>query len=706
MKSNANTNVKKDIRFRVYVAFTFIFLLGCAIIVQAALIQAKEGPRLRSMAREMHTRFDTLMAERGNILNEDGILLSSSIPDFEVHIDFSVIDSALFEKKIDTLCTCMAALFVKKGKTAEEYKEEFVRAYDAGNKYYLLDRKLKYFEYEALRGFPIFNKGKAKGGFIAEPREKRKLPYDKLARRTLGIFRDSNITGLEAKYNKYLVGENGRRVVQKATGSVWVPIEGSEVDPVNGRDIITTIDMDVQSVAHHALLSKLQEHECQYGTCIVMEVATGKIRTIVNLGRQEDGSYDEDFNYATIPTEPGSTFKLATLISLLGDKKINVNQNVDIQGGRKQFGNRLMSDSHPDARLGSMPIWKAYAISSNVGMAKLADMYYHDNPTAFVDNLKKLQLDKLTGIDLLGERRPFITSPNSKLWSGTTLPWMATGYGVMITPLHTCMLYNAVANNGKMMRPYLVSAIREYGKDVVRYEPKVVATIGDSATVAQLKICTRAVVTEGTGKGIESPYYTMAGKTGTAQVADKGIRYTDGVYQGSYVGYMPAENPKYTICVVIRTKAHSASYYGGTIAAPVFRMVADKIFSSNMGAWSAPLDSMAKTGSGNIPARAATAGTYNVLLGTLNRKLPIATDYSNAMVQLVTDTNRHTEVMPKHVYRGIMPDVKGMTLKDAVYMLENYGMHVQVKGKGRVQTQSVPEGTRLYKGQQIILQLS
>lgn len=699
--------IRQDIRFRVYVAFTCMFLFGCAIMIKAVMIQAKEGPRLRSMAKEMHTRFDTLLAERGNIINEDGVLLSSSIPEFDVHIDFSVIDSALFEQKIDTLSLCLSSLFMSSGKTAEQFKEEFVRAYDARNKYYLLGRKLKYYEYESLRNFPIFKKGKALGGFIAEPKEKRKLPYEKLARRTIGVFRDSNITGLEAKYNKELKGENGRRVVQKATGSVWVPIEGSEVEPQNGRDIVTTLDINVQNVAYHALLSKLQEYECAYGTCIVMEVATGKIRTLVNLGRQKDGTYDEDFNYAAIPTEPGSTFKLATLISLLSDKKINVDQTVDIQGGRMQFGKRTMSDSHPDGSLREMPIWKAYAISSNVGMAKLADRYYRDNPTQYVNNLKKLQLDKLTGIDLLGERKPVITSPGGKIWSNSTLPWMATGYGVMITPLHTCMMYNAVANNGKMMRPYLVSAIREYGKDVKTFEPKVIATIGDAETVRQLKKCTRAVVTDGTGKGIESPYYTMAGKTGTAQVADKGIKYTDGVYQGSYVGYMPAENPKYTICVVIRTKAHSAAYYGGTIAAPVFRMVADKIFSQNMGAWSAPLDSIAKSGAAAIPAKAATAGAYEVLLTAMNKKMPVVSDYKSTMVQYVADSgSKRSEVKLKHVYRGVMPDVTGMTLKDAIYVLENYGARVQIKGKGKVQTQSIPAGTRLTKGQNIILQLS
>ena len=657
------------------------------------------------MAKEMHTRFDTLLAERGNIYNEDGVLLSSSIPEFEVHIDFSVIDSGLFAQNIDSLCNCLSRLFSDKPKTPEQYKEEFVSAYNNDNKYYLLGRKLKYYEYEELRAFPIFNKGKGLGGFIVDSKEKRDLPYHQLARRTIGIFRDSNITGLEAKYNKDLLGENGRRVVQKATGSVWVPVEGSEVDPLNGKDLVTTLDINVQDVAHHALLSILQKYECLYGTCIVMEVATGKIRTLVNLGRQEDGSYDEDFNYATIPTEPGSTFKLVTLISLLNDKFINVDQIVDAQGGAISFGNRVMRDSH--LGLHAMPIWKAYAESSNAAMAKLAYTYYRDNPSKYVNHLKALHLDQPTGIDLLGERRTVVISPGTPSWSNTSLPWMATGYGVMITPLHTCMLYNSIANNGRMMKPYLVSAIKEYGKNVKTFGPQEIMKVGDSSTIAQLQKCTRAVVTEGTAKGIESPYYTMAGKTGTAQVWDKGITYDDGVYQGSFVGFLPADKPKYTICVVIRTKPHSAAYYGGAIAAPVFRMVADKIFSQNIGAWSGPLDSMAKNGTGLIPAKAATARSYEVLLGALDKPATVAAvDYKNTMMQLYTDSNRHTEIQPKTIYRNIVPDVTGMSLKDAVYMLENSGMQVKVQGKGRVTVQSVPPGTRIAKGQNILLQLS
>jgi cell division protein FtsI (penicillin-binding protein 3) len=687
----------------VYITFTGICVFGLAIIIKAALIQVKEGPKLRAMAKEMHTRFDTLIAERGNIYNEEGVLLSSSVPEFDVHIDFYAIDSQLFAQNIDSLSRCLSRLF--KNRTPAEYKQAFVQAYNDGanNRYYLLGKKLKYYEYEELRSFPIFNKPRGKSGFIAETRDKRVTPYNMLAYRTIGVFRDSNVTGLEAKYNKELRGENGHRLVQKNTGNVWVPVDGSEVDPMNGHDIVTTLDVDVQDVAEHALLSILQKYECMYGTCIVMETKTGKIRTLVNLGRQPDGSYWEDFNYATIPTEPGSTFKLATLISLLNDKYIDVDRIVDAEGGAIMFGNRLMKDSH--LGLHAMPIWEAYAHSSNVAMAKLAYTYYKNSPSRFVKHLLDLKLDQVTGIDLLGDRRPMVTRPGSALWSNTTLPWMATGYGVQITPLHTCMLYNAVANGGKMMKPYLVSAIKEYGKVVKTFEPQVVTTIGDSAVVAQLQKCTKGVVTDGTAKTIASPYYTMAGKTGTAQVADKGIKYTDGVYQGSFVGYIPAENPQYTICVVIRTKPHAVAYYGGAIAAPVFRMVADKIFAESMGAWAAPLDSMEKYG-GAMPAKTATVRDYRVMLKAIDKPVEVPGDYRSTLMKLTSDTNKNISVVNAPVYHNVVPDVSGMSLKDAVYMLENNGMRVKVVGKGKVRAQSVPAGTKIEKGQNILLQLS
>ena len=388
----------------------------------------------------------------------------------------------------------------------------------------------------------------------------------------------------------------------------------------------------------------------------------------------------------------------------MNDKLTTVDNTVDAEGGTIRFGNDVMKDSHLGLHV--MPIWKAYAESSNAAFAKLAYTYYRENPAKFTDHLKSLHLDKPTGIDLIGERPTRVITPTSKDWSNTSLPWMAAGYNVQITPLHTCMLYNSIANNGKMMKPYLVSAIKEYGKDVKTFEPTEIEQVGDSSVIAQIQKCVRAVVTEGTAKGIESPYYTMAGKTGTAQVADKGIRYTDGVYQGSFVGFLPADQPKYTICVVIRTKPHSAAYYGGAIAAPVFRMVADKIFSENIGAWAGPLDSLAKNGGGAIPAKAATARNYRTMLNALDKHTALPGEDVNRMMELKTDSNRHMAVTPKKIYRNVMPDVTGMGVKDAVYMLEVSGLQVTVQGKGKVRGQSITPGTIITKGQTIILQLS
>jgi len=680
-------------------------MLGAAILVKAAIVQFKEGPELRAMAKEMHTRTTALPAERGNIYTEDGSLLCSSIPQFDVHIDFSVIDSALFAKNIDSLATCLSRLFTDK--TAGQYKEEFVRAYNDENRYYLLRKNLPYYQYEAVRSFPILNKGKGYGGFIEDPRVKRINPYGMLAYRTIGLFRDNAAPiGLEAMYNKVLSGEDGSRVEQKSTGNVWIPIDGSEVEAQNGKDLVTTLDIGIQDVAEHAMLSVLKQYECMYGTCVVMETKTGKIRALVNLGRQEGtGEYFEDFNYALNRTEPGSVFKMVTLLSLLNDKLINVDQIVDAEGGAITFGNRTMRDSH--LGLHQMPIWKAYAESSNAAMAKLAYQYYRNDPEKFVNHLKALQLGMPTGIDLQGDHKIRIKSPSDKDWSATTLPWMATGYEVLITPLHTCMLYNAVANNGTMVRPYIVSGIREYGKDVKTFPPTIVIPkIGDSSTIAQLKKCMRAVVTEGTAKGIESPYYTMSGKTGTAQVADKGIKYTDGCYQGSFVGFFPSEEPKYTICVVVRTKKHSGSYYGATVAAPVFRMVADKIFSANMGAFAGPLDSLAKVSTDRMPAKEATANNYRILMNGLGKEIPMASEYPDAITQLYVDSSKHIAIIPKETAADVMPDVTGMGLKDAIYLLEHNGLQVKIQGKGKVMAQSVTPGTKIIKGQNIILQLS
>lgn len=694
-------NAKQDIRFRVYVAFTCICLMGVAVILQAVRIQMTEGEKLREMSRDMHTRSITLPAERGNIYAENGTLLCSTIPQFDVHIDYSVIDKKLFDENIDTLSKCLSKLF--NDASAVKYKVQLMNGYKKQLRYALLKKNLHYYQYQELRNMPIFNKGQRRGGLVAESKVKRINPYGMLAYRTIGLWRENSQTiGMEATYDSVLNGDAGSRIEQKETGGVWMPIEGAEIEAQNGKDVVTTLDMGIQDVAEHAMMSILKQYECLYGTCIVMEVNTGKIKALVNLGRQSDGSYWEDFNYAMIPTEPGSTFKLMTLYSLLSDKLVTVNDMVNAEGGAIRFGNRTMRDSH--LGLGTLTIKDAFAHSSNAAMAKLAYKYYAAKPMKFIEHLRKLHLHERTGIDLAGERRPLVKTPENKSWSATTLPWMATGYEVLISPMHTCMVYNAVANDGKMMRPYLVNSVQEYGKDIVKTKPKVIQEIGDSATVAQLQACVKEVVLSGTGKSIQSPFYTMAGKTGTAQVADKGIKYTDGVYQGSFVGYFPADKPKYTIAVVIRTKPHSGAYYGGTIAAPVFRMIADRVFAHGKG-WDGPLDSISKVAKKTIPAKQAMASSYKTMFRSLDNKVEM--EESNIITQLVSDTNKNIFLQAaKDAVKGFVPDVNGMGLKDAIYLLEQEGLSVEVRGRGKVQQQSIEPGRKAIKGETIILQLS
>lgn len=697
-------NVKQDIRFRVYVAFTCVCLLGVAILAKAAWIQTREGPELRELAHEMRTSQKVLPAERGNIYTEDGQLLSSSIPQFDLRVDFSVIKPDTFHRYVDTLAECLSGLF--KDKSKAQYKQRLKTAFRKKEKYHLLKRNLPYYEYQTVRSFPVFNKGQRIGGLITESRIKRINPYGMLAYRTIGLYRENaqNI-GLEATFDSVLHGTSGRRLEQKLTGGVWMPVEGSEIEPVNGRDVVTTLDISIQEVAENALMSVLKQYECQYGTVVVMEVATGKIRALVNLGRQKNGSYFEDLNYAMFPTEPGSTFKLATLTALLSDGKVNIDQLVNCEGGKKKFANRVMHDSHYGTF--GTPIKNAFAQSSNVAFATLTQQYYGENPSKFIEHLKRLHLTRKTGIDLAGERKPAVIIPGTKLWSGTTLPWMATGYGVLISPLHTCMLYNALANDGKMMKPYLISSIREYGKDVKTFEPTVlVEKIAPDEAIRQLKECTEEVVIGGTGKHIQSPYYRISGKTGTAQVADKGIKYSDRVYQGSFVGYFPSDKPAYTIAVVIRTKPYSSAIYGSTLAAPVFRMISDKIFAAGLGKWDAPLDSIARKGKPVIAAKmAATGENYLRMLRALGKKTGTLPD-PNSLVLLSSDTNRNIFLKPKEVYQGQVPDLKGLSVKDAVYILESEGMKVTLKGRGTVQGQTIPPGTKIKKGQTITLLLS
>ena len=695
-------SVKKDIRFRVYLSFTGILLFALLILGKAAWVQVVQGPKLRSMARNMNLRNDTLFSERGNIYSEDGVLLCSTIPQFDLHIDFSVIKKDTFFNYIDTLANSFALIL--KDKSSAAYKNELTAEFNDTARYYELAHNLPYYDYQLIKQLPIMKLGSRKGGLVVEQKNKRVNPFNVMALRTIGLWRkNSQVIGLEATYDSVLKGENGHCIKQRMPGGQWMIIQGSELEPTNGFDVVTTLDVSIQDIAEHALESQLSKFECLYGTCIVMEVKTGKIKAIANLGRQNDGSYWEDFNYALIPTEPGSTFKLMTLLSLFNDKHITVDDQVNAQGGSASFGNRTMKDSH--LGLGVLSVKQAFALSSNVAMAKLAYQFYAANPTVYTNFLKKLQLDQKTGIDLLGERRPVVKTPLNKSWSATSLPWMATGYEVMIAPLRTCMIYNAVANNGTMMKPYLVNAIRSFDKDVQVFEPEVVVPqIASKDAIRQVKLALEEVVLTGTGKHIQSPFYSIAGKTGTAQVADKGITYADGVYQGSFVGYFPANNPTYTIAVVIRTKPHSGAYYGGTIAAPVFRMIADKIYANSIGQNHQQLDSFAKVNYSNVVAVAQQGSKVNKLMQALKYRYVTPNNATWTQLQDLNNAGARSSGIPINATN--MPDLSNMHLSRAIALLEACGLKVTVKGVGQKVTQSILPGQKIVKGQKVTITLN
>lgn len=676
-----------------------MLIFAVAIIIKAFAIQEKDGEELRAKAEKVHIRNQILPAERGNIYSEDGTLLCSTIPEFDFHVDFTVINKDTFYHYLDTLSYCLSNLF--RDRPASVYRQKLIRGYARGFRYWTLKKSANYEAYEKILHFPVFDKGKNRGGLIIESRSKRKNPYGFLAYRAIGLWRqNAPSVGLEREYDTVLSGSPGYRVIRKTTGGVWMPVEGSEVDPVNGKDIVTTLDIDVQDIAEHALLNVLEKYKCQYGTAIVMEVKTGKIRALANLGRQSDGTYHEDFNYALIPTEPGSTFKLFSLLSLLEDDYLTIDDKVDVGNGIKYFGRQRLADDH--LGLGLITIREAFAHSSNVAFAKLIYNHYKKDPMKYIHHLQALRLNKKTGIDLPGERAPFIKTTKSKSWNKTTsLPWIAYGYESKITPLHTCMVYNAVANNGTMMKPYMVSAIKEYGKTIRTIEPKVlVKSIAKPATIRQLKEAAHAVIEDGTGRGIRSPFYNFGGKTGTAQVADKGITYNDGVRQGSFVGFFPLKNPQYTICVLARSAPHGV-YYGSALGAPVFQAIANRLYATKIGGWEIP-DTLLADGM-RLDQRGINED-FNFIAKALGWQQSFEQE-DKMLVHVVEPSKGKYKKEVSPLKYDVIPDLKGLGLKDALDILERQGVQVSIQGIGKVQQQSVPAGTKINEGQKIHLVL-
>ena len=687
-------------------------LICAAVLGRVFFIQQVQGKYWRALSDSLHQKYVDLSAERGTIYSEDGNMLSTSIPFFNIYIDFEADglrekNGKRFRENLDSLSLCLANLF--KDQSAASYKKQLLQGFKSDDRYYLLQRNLNFDQYKRLRDFPLVRLGRNKSGFITDASSKRLNPFGLLANRTIGLSRgNAQNVGLERTYDSLLRGENGRRLVRYLNAGTYIPVEGYEIDPENGKDIITTIDVNTQDIAENALLSMMVENECEHGTCIVMETATGKIKAMANLGRQPDGSYWEDLNYAIRASEPGSTFKLATLMSLLEDHEVHLTDHLNIEGGTWKIGTRTVHDAEKQ-EISDVTVEQAFEHSSNVGMAKLVVAHYSQHPQQFVDHLKKLKLNQITGIDLAGETSPIIKSPKSRTWSASTLPWMAFGYEVLISPLQTLTLYNAVANNGKMMKPYLVNSVQYAGGPDRENQPVVmIDKICSDETLAELRTCLEGVCIKGTAKtAFKNTFYPVAGKTGTALVANGNRGYADHIYQSSFAGYFPSNHPRYTCIVVIKNKPFAKKYLGAAVAGPVFREVADKLMSME----ALTPDSLQLASYTDLLKKDSTAYYYTGYTDEIKNifytlKMPYADSSRDNKWSGVYRQNSQPVVKAKTEEMKKVPDVKGMGLKDALYLLESRDLKVIARGTGKVKQQSISAGTIVSKNQKLVLDLN
>ena len=701
--------VKKDILWRVYLSYIVMVVICLLIFGKAVYIQQVQGVQWRNMSDSLHQKIQEISADRGTIYSEDGQMLSTSIPQFSIYIDFAADglrekSGVRFRDNLDSLSYNLAKLF--NDKSEADYKRLLQQGFKSRDRYFQLQKNISYRQYQALKHFPLVRSGKNKSGFIVDEQTIRLNPYKLLAYRTIGLDRENaQKIGLEQTYDTLLKGATGRRLVRYIAGGVSIPVDDAQIEPENGKDIVTTLDVFMQEVTEQALMKMMVSNEAEHGCAIVMETKTGKIKAIANLGKRPSGEYSEDFNYAISPSEPGSTFKLATMMSLLEDKKITLNSIVNLNGGTWPINGQVVYDAEQHGRF-EVTVKDAFALSSNVGMAKLAWQNYSSNPNQFLRHLHNMRLDTLTGIDITGERNSVIHKPGSKYWSATTLPWMAFGYNLEVTPLQTATLYNAVANNGKMMRPYLLNAVKEEGEIIKQYQPKaLVDNVCSQVTVKQLQACLEAVCTDGTAKELfKNSTYKVAGKTGTALVANGNRGYADKIYQTSFAGYFPANNPQYTIVVVIKNKPNAILHYGASVAGPVFKEIADRLYTNYVKQvnYIAKVDKKIDSSYFNYTGAKQDIKQVSSVLKIIYLDSNVATDeWSN-----ISGSRGSVEFTSKKIDHKTMPQLKGMGLKDVVVLCENMGLKVNAKGKGKVAAQSITAGQVFAKGQILNIELN
>ncbi|QPH41123.1 penicillin-binding protein [Pedobacter endophyticus] len=697
-------NIRANILLRVYLAFGLIVLFALAVFLRLGQVQFVQGKKWRAMADSLSTRYVNVEATRGNIYSNDGSLLATSVPEYELRMDMfagGITDDKLFNEKVDSLGYKLAQIF--QDKSAKDYARYLRKARRDSARYLLIHRKVGYADLKTIRTFPLFNVGKFSGGLIAVQRNKRILPFQALAARTIG-YKNENVengVGLEGAYREYINGETGKRLMQRIAGGVYVPVnEEAEVAPKDGADIISTIDVNMQDLAQSALEKQLILSQADHGTVIVMEVATGEIRAIANFSKVSEGIYKEKFNYAIAGNQdPGSTFKLASYMALLDDNLVDTNTLIGT--GYYQIPGKLIKDSHP--KIETVTVKRAFEESSNAAIAKLINTHYGNNPSKFTDHLYDWGLNKKTGLQIPGEAQPVVKNPSFKSWGKMTLPQMAYGYEMQLTPLKMLSFYNAVANDGKYVAPIFVKEIRRLGNPIEQFKARVInEKICSDETLSKVRKMLEGVVENGSGKRIVyNPLYKIAGKTGTAQVADGNRGYkVKSQYQASFVGYFPANRPKYSMIVVINDP--KGDYYGASVSGPVFREVADRIYASDMQMYNdVPTRLVGNTG--NPPTKAGQSKATQKVYRAFGFKPLFASksEYYN-----IVDTSAGQVFQENTERKGVMPNVSGMGLKDALYLIGNAGFKAKVIGSGKVISQSIAAGTRVGKGLGVQIELN
>ncbi|RAJ15392.1 penicillin-binding protein [Arenibacter echinorum] len=664
---------EKNILTRLYIVAGFLFLFAIAVLVKLVSIQMVEGEKYRKLAMDRTEKMFTIAPKRGNLYSDDGSLLATSVSRYTIRFDAETVGKRDFEDNVKPLSDALAKLL---GNSSSHYQQLLRKAKVNKNRYALIARNLDYSDYVAVKQFPLFNKGPYKGGLIIEQKIVREHPLGKIAERSVGYERvdeDGYYTrvGLEGAFGQYLRGVEGKRLKQKIAKGQWKPIGWDNiVEPKDGYDVVSTIDINIQDIAHHALLGQLEKYNAEHGCVIVMETKTGEVKAISNLGRTSEGKYYERLNYAIGEShEPGSTFKLMSMVVALEDKVIDTSTVIDTENGTYKVYNRTVRDSKHGG-YGKITAAKAFEVSSNTAFAKIINNNYKDNPEKFVNRLMNMNLHRELGLPVNGEGTPVIRYPGDKGWSGVSLAWMSHGYEVSLTPLQTLTFYNAIANDGEMLKPRLIKAVKEWDKTILKFEKEVInPSICSKETAHKVQQLLKDVVEKkhGTGHGLYSPNFSMAGKTGTTQKNYVSKDPEVMKYISTFAGYFPADDPKYSCIVVIHEPDKSVGYYGADVSGPVFKSVAQKIYASS--------------------------------------PLVDEVDVNDAETKNLDEDFQRYFAASNKKYNQV-PNVEGMSGMDAVSILENLGIEVEVKGNGKVKKQSIAKGTDLKKVNKIVLVLS